>query len=164
MMQNMMKPSVVWSLFLGLDVLIFDRLHKFYQLDVAGWTGGEVIPVTSFFDYILVWNTGISYGMLDWLPPVSLLVVMAIAMIALAWWWWNDDALLTRLGIALAIGGALSNAIDRVIYGAVADFFHFYWGTYSFYVFNIADVAISLGVVLLIFDVLWPRPKTETQS
>jgi len=163
-MQNMMKPSVVWSLFLGLDVLIFDRLHKFYQLNVVGWTGGEVIPVTSFFDYILVWNTGISYGMLDWLPPVSLLVVMAIAMIALAWWWWNDDALLTRLGIALAIGGALSNAIDRMIYGAVADFFHFYWGSYSFYVFNIADVAISLGVVLLIFDVLWPRPKTETQS
>lgn len=163
-MQNMMKPSVIWSLFLGLDVLIFDRLHKFYQLNVVGWTGGEVIPVTSFFDYILVWNTGISYGMLDWLPPVSLLVVMAIAMIALAWWWWNDDALLTRLGIALAIGGALSNAIDRMIYGAVADFFHFYWGSYSFYVFNIADVAISLGVVLLIFDVLWPRPKTETQS
>ena len=163
-MQNMMKPSVVWSLFLGLDVLIFDRLHKFYQLNVVGWTGGEVIPVTSFFDYILVWNTGISYGMLDWLPPVSLLVVMAIAMIALGWWWWNDDALLTRLGIALAIGGALSNAIDRMIYGAVADFFHFYWGSYSFYVFNIADVAISLGVVLLIFDVLWPRPKTETQS
>lgn len=163
-MQNMMKPSVVWSLFLGLDVLIFDRLHKFYQLDIAGWTGGEVIPVTSFFDYILVWNTGISYGMLDWLPPISLLVVMAIAMIALAWWWWTDDALLTRLGIALAIGGALSNAIDRVIYGAVADFFHFHWGSYSFYVFNIADVAISLGVVLLIFDVLRPRPKTETQS
>lgn len=155
-------PSVYLSLFLGLDVLILDRLHKYIQIDVMGWTGGEVINIAPFFDYVLVWNTGISYGLLGGLTPEMLLVIMGIAMIALAVWWWKDQALLTRLGIALAIGGALSNAIDRVIYGAVADFFHFYWGNFSWYVFNIADVAISLGVILLIWDVLRPRkPQGE---
>ncbi len=155
------KASVRWSVILLLAAFVVDRVHKYIQVDMIGWTGGEVVPVLPFFDYVLVWNTGISYGLLGGMAPEVLLVIMAIAMIALAVWWWKDDSLLTRLGIALAIGGALSNAVDRVVYTAVADFFHFYAGTWSFYIFNIADIAISLGVALLIFDVFWPR-KTKT--
>ncbi|WP_127144794.1 signal peptidase II [Pelagibacterium montanilacus] len=162
-MTDWRSPSVIWSLFLGLDVLILDRLHKFVQIDVMGWTGGEVVPVTPFFDYVLVWNTGISYGLLGGLSPEMLLVIMALAMVALGYWWWKDTALLTRLGIALALGGAFSNAIDRVIYGAVADFFHFYAMGWSFYIFNIADVAITLGVILLIFDAFRPRRDAGKQ-
>lgn len=158
------KPSVLWSLILGAGVLIIDRAHKYLQVDYAGWRGGEVINVAPFFDYVLVWNTGISYGLLAGLTPEMLLGVMALAMIALGWWWVKEDAVLTRIGIALAIGGALSNAIDRVVYGAVADFFHFYLNTWSFYVFNIADVAISAGVFLLIVDVLRPRRKVEVET
>jgi signal peptidase II len=52
------------------------------------------------------------------------------------------------------IGGAASNAVDRILYGAVADFFHFHWGEWSFYIFNIADMAITLGVLLLILDLI----------
>ena len=59
-----------------------------------------------------------------------------------------------RAGLALCIGGALSNLADRVLYGAVADFFHFHVGDWSFYIFNLADVAITLGVLLLILDVV----------
>lgn len=158
----MVKPSVLWSVFLGADILILDRLHKYIQIDVFGWTGGEVVPVTPFFDYILVWNTGISYGLFGWMTPAMLVGIMGLAMVALAVWWWKDESLLTRMGIALAIGGALSNAIDRVVYGAVADFFHFHVGNFSWYVFNIADVAITLGVVLMIADVLWPRRKAKS--
>ncbi|WP_196259500.1 signal peptidase II [Pelagibacterium limicola] len=153
------KPSVLWSLILGTDVLILDRLHKFVQIDIFGWMGGEVVNIAPFFDYVLVWNTGISYGMLGGLTPEMLLAVMGVAVLALAYWWWKDDSLLTRLGIALAIGGAVSNAIDRVVYGAVADFFHLFWGNFSWYVFNIADVAITFGVILLIYDVLKSKPR-----
>lgn len=161
---NFRDRSVSLSLLLGLGVFALDRLHKYMQVDRAGWTGGEVVPVTPFFDYILIWNTGISYGMLDGLAAEILLVIMGLAMVALVWWWVVDQSLLTRLGIALAVGGAVSNAVDRVVYGAVADFFHFHWGTWSFYVFNIADVAISLGVVLLVLDVLRPRPKDKADT
>ncbi len=154
-------PSVLWSVILGTDVLILDRLHKYIQINVAGWTGGEVVTVAPIFDYVLVWNTGISYGLMGGLGPELLLVIMAAAVLALGWWWVKDNSLLTRIGIALAIGGALSNAIDRVIYGAVADFFAF---SFFPYVFNIADVAISAGVAMLIVDVLRPREKSEAQS
>ncbi|ODT67567.1 MAG: signal peptidase II [Pelagibacterium sp. SCN 63-23] len=129
-------------------------------LSFTGWRGGEVVPVTSFFDYVLVWNTGISYGLLDSLPVWALGLVMLVAIVALSVWWWRSDGLLVRLGLALCIGGALSNVLDRLLYGAVADFFHFYWNNWSFYIFNLADVAITFGVILLFVDLLGLGRKT----
>lgn len=127
----------------------------FYQpFALTGWRGGEVLPVTPFFDYVLVWNTGISYGLFDSLPAWALGLVMMVAVGALSVWWWRSSALLVRLGLALCIGGALSNALDRLLFGAVADFFHFHYGTWSFYIFNIADMAITLGVVLMLADLV----------
>lgn len=148
------KPAVSLSILIAVIVFVIDRLHKYLQVDVAGWIGGEVINVAPFFDYVLVWNTGISYGLLDSLPVWTLGIIMLVAIAALSVWWWRADTKLIRLGLALCVGGALSNALDRLIYGAVADFFHFHWGSTSFYIFNIADVAITFGVILLIADML----------
>ncbi|MBO9589337.1 signal peptidase II [Devosia sp.] len=129
-----------------------DIFASYLPFSMTGWRGGEIVPVTSFFDYVLVWNTGISYGLLDGLPVWTLGAIMLVAIIGLSVWWWRTDAPLVRLGLAFAIGGALSNALDRLIFGAVADFFHFHWGSWSFYIFNIADMAITLGVILLLVD------------
>ncbi len=121
---------------------------------LSDWRGGEYIPVTGFFDYVLVWNTGISYGLLSAVPVWALGILSAAALIGLAIWWVKADSALIRAGLALAIGGALSNALDRYLYGAVADFFHFHVGEHSFYIFNLADTAITIGVVMLILDLL----------
>lgn len=131
-----------------------DIFTNYLPFAMTGWRGGEIVPVTPFFDYVLVWNTGISYGLLDGLPVWTLGAIMMVAIIGLSVWWWRTDAPLVRLGLAFAIGGALSNALDRLIFGAVADFFHFHWGTWSFYIFNIADMAITLGVILLLVDLI----------
>ena len=141
---------------LALLLLAFglDRAHKYFQLEIEGWRGGEVLRVTDFFDYVLVWNTGVSYGMLDGLPLWALGIIITLATVALGIWWWRTPELLVRAGLALCIGGALSNALDRVFYGAVADFFHLHWQSYSFYIFNVADAAITAGVLLLILDIL----------
>lgn len=164
------------SLLAGLVAFGLDRIHKFVQVSAecigaassvcldyfnspaepagAGWHGGEVVRVTDFLDYVLVWNTGVSYGLLGDLPVWALGLVAAIAIVALGIWWWRTPDMLVRFGLMLVIGGALSNALDRLLYGAVADFFHFHWQDWSFYIFNVADVAITLGVLLLILDVL----------
>ena len=142
------------SLLLGLLAFALDRGHKFLQVDLAHWRGGEIVPVTPFFDYVLVWNPGVSYGLLGDLPVWALGLVAAVAIVALAIWWWRTGEKLVRFGLMLVIGGALSNVLDRLLYGAVADFFHFYWQDWSFYIFNLADVAITLGVLLLILDVV----------
>jgi len=142
------------SLFWGVAAFALDRGHKFWQVDLQGWRGGEYVPVTGFFDYVLVWNTGISYGLLGDVPVPLLAALMAIAIVALSVWWWRAPQRLVQIGLMLCIGGALSNAVDRLLYGAVADFFHFHWQAWSFYIFNIADMMISFGVLLLILDLL----------
>ena len=140
------------SLILALVGFGADRLHKFIQIDVLGWAGGEYIQVTSFFDYVLVWNPGISYGLLGDIPFWVLAALVTAALVGLSVWWFRADSALLRAGLALAIGGALSNASDRARYGAVADFFHFHWQDWSFYIFNLADAAITIGVLLLLLD------------
>lgn len=174
-----MKPaslSIIISLMAAVFAFGIDRAHKAFQVSsecmaigtapcieiftsyvpvsMTDWRGGEVVRVTDFFDYVLVWNTGISYGLLASVPAWGLGVLMAVAIVALSIWWLRAESFLIRLGLALAIGGALSNGLDRVIYGGVADFFHFHWGTWSFYIFNLADVAITFGVILLMLDLL----------
>jgi signal peptidase II len=151
-MSAIASRSALGSLLLGLFAFVLDRAHKHYQIEIAGWRGGEVLPVTGFFDYVLVWNTGISYGLFGDVPVWVLGIFIAAAILMLLVWWWRNPDWLMRFGLMLTIGGALSNAVDRMLYGAVADFFHFYWQTYSFYIFNIADAAITLGVLLLILD------------
>jgi signal peptidase II len=170
------NPSIYVSITMAILAFGLDRAHKAFQVSadciaigaaqcvevftayvpfaMSEWRGGEIIRVTDFFDYVLVWNTGISYGLLDGLPVWALGIVMLAAILALGIWWLRADSALIRLGLAFCIGGALSNAVDRVIYGAVADFFHLHWGTWSFYIFNVADIAITLGVILLIADLL----------
>ncbi|MHB1103397.1 MAG: signal peptidase II [Devosia sp.] len=143
-----------WSLLFLLLAFGLDRAHKYFQIELQGWRGGEMVRVTDFFDYVLVWNTGVSYGLLGDAPLWVLGIVIAAATILLGVWWWRSTQQLVRAGLAFCIGGALSNALDRVLYGAVADFFHFHWQQYSFYIFNIADTAITLGVLLLILDLL----------
>jgi len=174
--RSLTDPSVYFSLTMAILAFGLDRAHKAYQVSadcisvgaakcvevlvsyvpfaMTGWRGGEIVRVTDFFDYVLVWNTGVSYGLLDGMPVWGLGAIMLVAIAALSVWWVRAETPLIRMGLALCIGGALSNSLDRLLYGAVADFFHLHWGTWSFYIFNIADVAITFGVILLIADLL----------
>lgn len=148
------RTYILPSLVLGLLAFFLDRGHKLIQLELFHWRGGEMVRVTDFFDYVLVWNTGVSYGLLGDLPVWALGAIAVVAMLALGVWWWRTHDMLVRIGLAICIGGALSNALDRLLYGAVADFFHFHWQDWSFYIFNVADMAITLGVLLLVLDLL----------
>jgi len=155
------RNSALVSLAIGGAAFLIDRVHKYVQLDMMGWTGGEFHPVTGFFDYVLVWNTGVSYGLLSGVPWYVMAAIIVGAMALLVGWWIRDKALTLRIALALCLGGAASNAVDRLLYGAVADFFHLHVGSWSFYVFNIADVAITCGAILLVVDVLFGSQETK---
>lgn len=165
------RPNpVFWpSLAAGVIAFVLDRGQKFVQIEMAGW--GALCPppettalcpheqVAPFFSYVLVWNPGISYGLLQNLPLAALVGLMLAASAVLAYWWVRADTALTRFGLAICLGGAVSHLVDRVLYGAVPDFFFFYWQSFSFYVFNLSDTAITIGVILLLIDMVLPQRK-----
>ena len=137
--------------------LIADQIHKSWMLHIYKITQKDVVPITPFLDLVLVWNKGISYGLFqqDNLPGRLALVIFAIlASLALLAVLAQAETRVMAVSIGLIIGGALGNAADRLIYGAVADFISLHAYGFYWYVFNIADVAIVAGVVGLLYDSL----------
>lgn len=132
-------------------VIGLDQTYKWWMLNVYGITA-EPVAVLPFLDLVLTWNRGISYGLFR-TPMQGALIALSLAISLLLWLWLcRSTRGLTAAALALVIGGALSNALDRAIHGAVADFFYFHAGSFSWYVFNLADVAIVVGVALLLYE------------
>jgi signal peptidase II len=121
-----------------------------------------------FIDLVLVWNTGISYGLFPQVGPLGQWALLGIKGVAVALLWvWLAHATsrLSALALGLIIGGAIGNAIDRAAYGAVADFVLFHidtsgW-TFRWYVFNLADVGIVAGVIGLLYESLLARDAAK---
>ena len=151
--------------------LIFDQISKWVLLYVVDLRNIGLVEVTSFFNLRSVWNPGVSFGWLAANNEFSryaligfALLIVAILLIML----FRTRTWLLAVAIGLVIGGAIGNVVDRLFYGAVYDFLDFHALGYHFYTFNFADSAISVGVVLLIFDSLFvpeaPPPKKATQK
>lgn len=143
-------------------VLVLDQASKaavLYGLGFIDCPACTPVEVTPFFELRMVWNRGISYGLFPADSPMEmwLLIGFSLVMAAiLSWWLVRADTRWLGLGLGLVIGGALGNVVDRLAYGAVADFFHFHAFGYSWYVFNVADAAIVLGVVAILIDAVFP--------
>jgi signal peptidase II len=143
----------------AIATLVIDQASKLWLLNVFDIARRGAVKVTPFFDLVLAWNIGISFGWLQnegQLAQITLMAVKAVAVIALAIWMARSRTLLATLALGLIIGGAIGNAIDRFVYGAVVDFalFHVEIGgkALNWYVFNLADVAIVAGVAALLYD------------
>jgi signal peptidase II len=154
-----MSPHLRIGLIAATIVLILDQATKLWLLFVFEIGRRGAVTVAPFFDLVLAWNTGISYGWFSESGPTGqaiMLAVKAIAVVVLAIWMARSQTMTATVGLGLIIGGALGNAIDRLAYGAVVDFalFHLRIGdkTYNWYVFNLADVAIVVGVAALLYD------------
>jgi len=131
---------------------ILDRITK---LAILANTGELPIPIIKrMFTLTYVKNPGVAFGWFpDWkLPPILMALVM-IVIITYYSFQLPAREKLTRWSLALLVGGALGNLYDRVVYGFVVDFFLFHFGKYDFPVFNVADIAIDLGVFLLFVDI-----------
>jgi signal peptidase II len=154
-----MNPHLRPGVIAAITVLALDQASKLWLLFVFDIGHRGAVSVTPFFDLVLAWNPGISFGWLQNDSPaaqIALMMVKAVAVIVLAIWMARSRTLLATMALGLIIGGATGNAIDRVAYGAVVDFalFHVQFGgnPYNWYVFNLADVAIVAGVAALLYD------------
>jgi signal peptidase II len=154
-MTSRLRPGILAAL----AVLILDQASKLWILFVFDIAHRGAVQVTPFFDLVLAWNVGISFGWLQndgQLAQIALMVIKAVAVIVLAIWMARSRTLIATVALGMIIGGAIGNAIDRFAYGAVVDFalFHVQIGgkPFNWYVFNLADVAIVAGVAALLYD------------
>ena len=152
----------------ALVTLVADQASKLWLLNGFDLARKGVVKVTPFFDLVLAWNIGISFGWLQndgQAAQIALMGVKVVAVVALAIWMAKSQTRLATVALGLIIGGAIGNGVDRLAYGAVVDFalFHIEIGgnTYNWYVFNLADVAIVAGVAALLYDSFLGGPAAK---
>ncbi len=149
-----------WGLIAVAAALLTDQLSKIvllYALGFATLAPGVRVLATPFIDVVMAWNPGVSFSFLAAHSMVGIIALIAIAVAGiggLSYWLWRATRLLLAVGLGLVIGGAIGNLVDRLVYGRVADFFDIHAMGRGFFVCNLADVAISLGVFLLLLDVV----------
>jgi signal peptidase II len=135
--------------------LVADQASKELLLRYLTKAGAIVPVIDDFFRLVIVWNRGVSFGILGGdraLPPWVLSVIAVAVCIGLFIWLRRTDRLLTGWGIGLVMGGAIGNVIDRARWGAVFDFADFHVGQWHWPAFNVADSAIVVGVALMLID------------
>ena len=137
------------------SILLIDFLSKNKIISIFKDGIIEKIYVNEYLDFILVFNTGISYGLFSgggdfqkWIL-ISLSILIIVFLLSLIR---NESTILSKLSISFIIGGALGNVLDRFTYGAVVDFISLHAKGFSWYIFNIADMFIVLGVILFILS------------
>ena len=181
MKQRNVKALIGFSLIPAF--IIIDQITKWLILDYAfrphlgldplgliDWfKNGERLPFTSidltpFFNLTMVWNQGVSFGMFQNDNPWPLTIMAGIISAIFSVWLYKSKSWVEVISLSLIIGGALGNVIDRIHYGAVADFLDFYVGDWHYPAFNMADSFISIGIVTLIVHSLFWGDKNKKEA
>ena len=140
-------------------VILLDQMSKLYIS--SHFSYGETLPVMNVFSLVLWHNTGAAFSFLNDFGGTQRWLFSIIALVASAWIIWllrkHANQTLFAFGLAMILGGALGNLIDRIAYGYVVDFLLFHWDAHIFPAFNLADSAITCGAALLILDSLMEK-------
>lgn len=147
------------ELYVALTVVLLDQITK-AMIRPALALHESMVVIPGFVDFTRVHNTGAAFGMLNSVDfPFKTVVLSLVALIALGGVAWYAATVpvgdvLARMGIAGVLGGAVGNLVDRATAGYVLDFVDAYWNSWHFWAFNVADAAITVGVIFMIFDIL----------
>src|SRR6516164_8448624 len=150
------------GLFAAAVVLAADQASKWWIVNVIHLPDIGQIVLMPVLNLTMVWNRGVTFGLLNGFGAWSHLLLAAVALgvvAALVVWLRRAESRLVAIALGAIVGGALSNVIDRLRFGAVVDFIHAHAGDWSWYVFNLADAAIVCGVAALVIDSLLPRAR-----
>ena len=158
----MSQRATLWSVLIIVFAVTSDQYIKF--LVESGMDYNQQIDLLPFLALYRTHNEGIAFSMLSWLHDGGLIAmtVAVIGFVSYLWWTTAPERVISRIGFALIIGGALGNLIDRSLLGYVVDYILFHLPSWSFAVFNMADVYISTGAGLIILDELvqWRKSRT----
>ena len=160
-----LKKFSLGLLFL-ITVFIIDRLTKLYILNLAEVKNSMDIYVTSYLNLYLIWNKGIAFGLFSFnerfiyniITAIILLVTAAILIMII------KNKGFKKYSLMFVLGGSLGNLFDRIYYSAVPDFIDFHINDFHWFVFNVADIFITLGIICLIFDEILINDKKNGKN
>ena len=150
---NMFKKNIFYF-FLVLLIFILDRISKLWIISIFNSENNLEIKISSFINLNLIWNKGIAFGLFSYGEKFeyNLLTGLIIIITVIMFWMIIKTKGLEKYGFLLILGGALGNIFDRLYYSAVPDFIDIYYKNFHWFVFNVADIFITVGVLMLIIN------------
>ncbi len=153
------RPCFVLGAAAAAVVLVLDQLSKWWVITKL-MTPPRAIEVSPYFNLVMWWNKGVTFGLFASAPGWgrwALVVLALVITVVLVIWLLKVNHKIPALGIGLVIGGAVGNVIDRIRFGAVADFLDFHVGALHWPAFNLADSTITIGVGFMLIDAFIER-------
>ena len=166
-MIRFLDKKIIYYFLISLSIFALDRISKIYVINIAETYGKVDIYLNQFVNIILVWNTGIGFGLLSFEKQfiynlITLIIVLVNFVILYLGIKSNN---LKGLLFFVILGGSLGNLFDRLYYSAVPDFIDLNYNDFHWFIFNIADVFITLGVVCLIFvEIIFNKVEKKTNE
>lgn len=150
---NMLKKNIFYFFFI-LFIFILDRVSKLWIISIFNPENNLEIKISSFINLNLIWNKGIAFGLFSYGEKFeyNLLTGLIIMIISIVFWMTIKTKGLEKYGFLMILGGALGNIFDRLYYSAVPDFIDIYYKNFHWFVFNVADIFITVGVLMLIIN------------
>ena len=161
-MMNKIRLKIFFLNFIILiTIFLIDRMSKFYILKLAEVENSVDIYITSYLNLFLIWNKGIAFGLFSVNGSIiynSITIMITLIVIVILFMMWKNNNI-KRYFLALVSGGALGNLYDRIVYTAVPDFIDIHFNGFHWFVFNVADIFITVGVICLILVELFYNNK-----
>lgn len=140
-----------------------DRITKSWVINFFLSYTSDTYYFNSFLNFVLLWNTGMAFGILESENYIyhifSFLIFLVVGFLVI--WFFKSEHRLEKTSIALIIGGALGNLFDRIVYNAVPDFIDFHYLDFHWFVFNVSDIIITIGILLLITSDLFSKKNEK---
>jgi len=161
MIQKYFNKELLINLIIIFFIFLLDRITKIYVIFLNSQIPGSEIYLASFINISLIWNNGIAFGLLSFennflYNSISILILLIIIILIFLS---HKSKKLKKYSYIFVIGGALGNLFDRITYSAVPDFIDIHYSGFHWFIFNIADIFITLGIVCLIYDEIFLQKK-----
>ena len=151
-MPNYLNKNFLINLFIVLGIFFSDRISKFYVISQSEKNLSYDLFQSKFLNISLIWNEGIAFGLLSFEKDhfYNILTILILIVVILILFMIFKSEGLKKYSLMMILGGALGNLYDRIFFGAVPDFIDFHVGNFHWFIFNVSDIFISLGVIFLI--------------
>ena len=152
MIKKILRKSFIISSLLVFSIFLLDRLSKIYVIYLDKKFLGSELLSSKFLNIRLIWNEGIAFGLLSFNETIfyNALTFLILIIILIIFFMLSKSIGIKKFSLMMILGGAIGNVYDRIFYGAVPDFIDFHIGNFHWFIFNVADIFITLGVIFMI--------------